>query len=196
MGEGSYHCCSNKLICVAGFYLELPFEVDYGRGGGGNILRPNLSSQIHHKQSQQKDCHDQETKDRSFNIDDQVFVRNFAATGPTWLPGTIIEAKGPVTFHIELTDGRVFRRHIDHIRKRTCIASNTDEPEDDFLQASTLPSQAIRMLNNDTNNASISTEQFRRSTRIYSSIVCVCVCLLLKYWKNTTPSLAYIGFIR
>ena len=92
-------------------------------------------------------------------------VRNFATTGPTWLPGTIIEAKGPVTFHIELTDGRVFRTHIDHIRKRTCLPANTGEPEDDFLQAPTLPSQENRIPTNNTNNAE---EQFRCSTRVHN----------------------------
>ena len=128
------------------------------------ILRPSLSSKIRHKQTQQKGSHDLGTKNRSFNIDDPVFVRNFASTGHRWLPGIIIEKKGPVTCHIALSDGRVFRRHVDHIRKRTCVTSDTDTPDDDFIPVPTLPSQ-----DNDPptqNSESMSTEQFRRSTRV------------------------------
>ena len=64
-----------------------------------------------------------------------MFVCNFGHSGPTWLPGIIIEARGDLTFHIELNDGRVFRRHINHIRHRTCAPSSehTDENTDDFL---------------------------------------------------------------
>ena len=94
-----------------------------------------MSSRVHSKQLQQKAEHDQQAQDKSFAIDDPVFVRNFGHSGPTWLPGIIIEARGDLTFHIELNDGRVFHRHINHIRHRTCAPSSehTDENTDDFL---------------------------------------------------------------
>ena len=35
-----------------------------------------------------------------------------------WLPGIISEVTGPVSYVIELTDGRTVRRHQDHVRRR------------------------------------------------------------------------------
>ena len=34
-----------------------------------------------------------------------------------WLPGIITEVTGPVSYVIELTDGRTVRRHQDHVRR-------------------------------------------------------------------------------
>ena len=83
----------------------------------------------------QKSGHDKCVEDRGFSIDDTVFVRNFAGTGSTWLPGVIIEARGELTFHIQLDDGHVFCRHIDYIRRHTCSipTTHTEEGSDDFL---------------------------------------------------------------
>ena len=66
-------------------------------------------------------------------------MRNFAGTGSTWLPGVLIEARGELTFHIQLDDGRVFRRHIDHICCRTCSTPTTytEEGTDDILPPTT-----------------------------------------------------------
>jgi len=35
---------------------------------------------------------------------------------PRWLPGVIEEKLGPVTFTVRLADGRIWRRHQDHIK--------------------------------------------------------------------------------
>ena len=62
-----------------------------------------------------------------------MFVQNFAA-GPSWVAGTIIAVCGPLSFDVELRDGRVVKCHIDHVRSRTVIpsrdavaGSNTEE---------------------------------------------------------------------
>ena len=52
-------------------------------------------------------------------------MKNFASTCPTWLPGVITEFKGDLSFHVEMKDGRIVRRHIDHIRHCTCTTENT-----------------------------------------------------------------------
>ena len=36
----------------------------------------------------------------------------------TWLEGTILDQIGPVSFQIRLADGRIRKRHVDHIRIR------------------------------------------------------------------------------
>ena len=41
-----------------------------------------------------------------------------------WLAGQVTDKHGPLTYPITLDDGRIFRRHLDHIRLRTnCIAN-------------------------------------------------------------------------
>ena len=44
-----------------------------------------------------------------------MFVRNFAA-GHSWV--TVIAVCVPLSFDVELRDGRVVKSHIDHIRSR------------------------------------------------------------------------------
>ena len=39
--------------------------------------------------------------------------------GPKWLAGSILKAQGPLSYEVEISDGRVARRHVDHIRIRT-----------------------------------------------------------------------------
>ena len=57
---------------------------------------------------------------------DTVGVKNFAA-GPKWLEGYVTNQNGPVSFEVTLIDGRVVRRHIDHLNsKRMC----DEKPED------------------------------------------------------------------
>jgi len=61
------------------------------------ILQPSTSSRVRTTQTQQKSGHDQHAIDKNIALDDSVFVRNFAPSGPTWLPGTIIETRGGLT---------------------------------------------------------------------------------------------------
>ena len=58
-------------------------------------------------------------------------MRNFN-NGPRWLSGTIHDVRGPVSFTVALTDGRLVRKHIDQIRFRTVpVEVNNDENNDD-----------------------------------------------------------------
>ena len=40
------------------------------------------------------------------------------STGAKWLIGKVVRETGPVSYLIALNDGRLIRRHVDHIRKR------------------------------------------------------------------------------
>ena len=84
-----------------------------------DLIRPSTRSRVERKQKKQKQQHDQHAKDHTFNPGDRVLVRNFAS-GPTWLPGELLQRTGPVSFTAQLSDGRVVRRHQDHILSCTC----------------------------------------------------------------------------
>nr|XP_039265618.1 uncharacterized protein K02A2.6-like [Styela clava] len=54
---------------------------------------------------------------RTFNIDDPVFITEVVGSRFKWLPATVTEVMGQMC-RVRLNDGRIFRRHPDHIRHR------------------------------------------------------------------------------
>ena len=54
-------------------------------------------------------------KDCTLRVGETLFVRNFDGKSK-WLCGVIVEQTGPVSFRVRLDDGRVVRRHVDHVR--------------------------------------------------------------------------------
>ena len=83
-----------------------------------DLIKPSLDMKVYNKQIKQKGYHDQHTKERSFAVDDLVFASELPCKRK-WFQGKIIERKGPLTYIVELSDGRIIRRHVDHIRVRT-----------------------------------------------------------------------------
>ena len=137
-------------------------------------MRPSVQSNVIHRQEQQKHGHDQRAKERSFNPGDPVYVRNFGQ-GTTWMQGTIVQARGPVAYTVSLEDGRVVRRHLDHIRDREVsnrVPDNSTTPNwDDTLPATLpVPDSADEAGNDQDSDGEIVTEssqtQVRRSNRI------------------------------
>nr|XP_023665672.1 LOW QUALITY PROTEIN: uncharacterized protein K02A2.6-like [Paramormyrops kingsleyae] len=84
-----------------------------------DLLRPDMKEKVGRKQEKQKEGHDLQARERLLKPGDNVYVRNFSShPKQPWLPGVILMQNGPVSFVIKLTDGRVFRRHQDHVRLR------------------------------------------------------------------------------
>ena len=71
------------------------------------LMKPDLGSRVFKRVEAQIINHNWNAKNRQFELDDPVFVKNFSTTGPVWLAGITNEKKGPLTFHIELADGRI-----------------------------------------------------------------------------------------
>ena len=81
-----------------------------------SLLLPNTEQSVMEKQSAQKSSHDRRSRSREFIVGDRVLVRNHRP-GPDWIPGTIIEVLGPVTFIVETEDGgQRWKRHIDQLK--------------------------------------------------------------------------------
>nr|XP_056718397.1 uncharacterized protein K02A2.6-like [Euleptes europaea] len=55
--------------------------------------------------------------------DAPVYARNYGM-GPAWIPATVQDATGPVSYRVATPEGRVLRRHIDQLRRRLA-----DEPD-------------------------------------------------------------------
>ncbi|XP_058034327.1 uncharacterized protein K02A2.6-like, partial [Ahaetulla prasina] len=65
-------------------------------------------------------------KTRGMEIGDRVWAHNYGE-GPIWIAGEILNITGPKSYLVELKDGRVWRRHIDQIRKRIAEQSELIE---------------------------------------------------------------------
>ncbi len=85
-------------------------------------LLPNVAHRVRRSQEKQKEGHDQRTQVRSFKVGDLVLARNFGSD-PTWLSGCIKEARGPLSFLVQLEDGHNLRRHVDHLLTRLVAAA-------------------------------------------------------------------------
>ena len=104
-----------------------PSELLFGRRIRSHLdlMQPDLASHVEAKQRAQKKYHDAHSRDCTFEVGDAVFVKNFGS-GQTWLPGQIQEIRGPVSYTVVVSDGHSFKRHVDHLRKRT-VTDVTDD---------------------------------------------------------------------
>ena len=107
-----------------------------------DLLKPHTAERVEQKQEQQKAYHDKKAKVRVFAVGDMVFVKNFSA-GRRWLMAVIVQKTGPVSFVVELADGRKKRCHQNHLRAqegvtmdRPQIESDTGEADESFMTPS------------------------------------------------------------
>lgn len=79
-----------------------------------SMVHPSLEQHVKSKQASQKQYHDQCSQDRSIQVNDDVFVRNYLK-GQMWLPGKVVSQQ---LYDVSLSDGRVVRKHLDQLRSR------------------------------------------------------------------------------
>ena len=80
-------------------------------------IRPDIDRKMREKRSQMVDRNSVGRKMKTFKQNDHVYVRNFGQ-GSIWWSGKVVNRHGPVTWLVELKDGRNIQRHVDHIRVR------------------------------------------------------------------------------
>ena len=98
-----------------------PSELMFGRRltTRFDLSKPSREARVESNQQRQKKGHDLHARKRQFSLGDHVFVKNFA-NGPVWLSGRVSEVTGPCSCVIvTLQDGRIVRRHQDHIKRRS-----------------------------------------------------------------------------
>jgi len=98
-----------------------------------SLVKPSVHNRVQNKQSTMVE---KGSRYREFFPGDQVTVKDMR-NDSTWWPGTIAERSAPKTYIIVLTDGRVWRRHVDHIRlAQVDTPMHQDEPTVDPYMAS------------------------------------------------------------
>lgn len=91
-----------------------------------NLLKPDLRSTVQNRQADQKSQHDKHSKARSFKVGQPVIVRDFRLNSKKWIPGEVLSQLGPVTYIVEVENGKDLKRHVDHMRER--FSNNKDDP--------------------------------------------------------------------
>ena len=106
------------------------------------MLRLQLEKKVCSEQTKQKHKHDELSKDHSFNKGDTVWMRDFRGSNKL-ISGVIVESVGPVSYKIQLQDGQVCKRHINHIhsQKRTSVSLSQDSEHTDDSHWLTYPVQ-------------------------------------------------------
>ena len=81
-----------------------------------DLLRPNRDKHVCDKQAEQKAHHDKHATSRVLEVGQRVMVRDQRPRMP-WVPGTVKEQLGPLTYLIQTDSGFLWTRHLDHLRK-------------------------------------------------------------------------------
>ena len=80
-----------------------------------HMLEPQLGTKVRSSQATQKAPHDRRAKSRDFFVGQEVMARN-PRSGANYLPGVVVQRLGPLSFLVEVGDGIVWRRHVDHLK--------------------------------------------------------------------------------
>ena len=96
-----------------------PAELSLGRKPRSrlDLVYPEMGRRVRVHQGVQKEKHDLHVKKCIVKEGDEVYARNFCQ-GPKWMPGIVQQSNGPISFVVELEDGRKWRRHQDHLIQR------------------------------------------------------------------------------
>ena len=80
-----------------------------------DLLKPDVGQRVCWHQSKQKEGKDGNTPLRHFVTGQSVMVRNFRM-GPTWVSGVTVQQLGPLSYLVEISAGKFWKRHVDHVK--------------------------------------------------------------------------------
>lgn len=81
---------------------------------GRDLLRPDLQERVEGKQAIQSKYHNRHSKRHELVAGTAVWAQNWRE-GPAWVRARV---HGPVSYLVELENGDLWRRHINHLRTR------------------------------------------------------------------------------
>ena len=135
-------------------------------------VHPDTASKVSEKQQKQKDYHDKHCASRSFESGDLVYI---STRSKDWIDGVIVDKTGPVSYTLELPDGRIIKRHVDHLRKKldnSCVEQSIPPPPEpvtpipERMPASTSPVTTARTPPIIVQDSTPTTPDLRRSNRM------------------------------
>lgn len=85
-----------------------------------DLVYPEIRRKVRRSQASQKQAHDWHAKERTMWEGEAVYASNFRR-GPKWIPAVLKQSTGPTSFAVQLEDGRLLRRHQDHLMPRASV---------------------------------------------------------------------------
>ena len=116
-----------------------------------SLIKPDAQTTVTKAQGNQKDYHDLHAKYREFYPGDAVMIKDLRKD-KTWWPGTIVERSTPKSYLMVLSDGRVWKRHIDHLRRRELSS-------DEFPNTTAVPKDSVASANSEEDSVTIQEEE-------------------------------------
>lgn len=92
------------------------------------LLQPDTEKIVVDRQAHQKATHDRHSRQRQWSVGDRVLARNHRP-GPDWIPSTVVEVLGPVTYTVETDEGHRWKRHADQIKSWISPPRESDRPQ-------------------------------------------------------------------
>ena len=97
-----------------------------------DLILPDINKHVENAQAKQyHNCH---SKPRSFQQGDKLLVCNYRSH-PFWLPGVIKNVLGPVSYQVALSDGQLWKRHVDQLLNDNSQRSDSDVVECDTQES-------------------------------------------------------------
>ena len=123
-----------------------------------DLLKPDCERHVLEKQSQQKESHDKaHYRDRKWFIGQRVMARN-VRPGPNWIPATIVEVQGPVTYLVETEDGQVWKCHLDQLKEIQARRETTEFTSVDSEFPFVPPPESEETIDSDTAELELNAE--------------------------------------
>ena len=112
-----------------------------------DLLRPDYNKRVCDRQAMQKAGHDRHSFQRELHVGQNVMAKNLRP-GAAWVPGVVVERVGPLTYLVQVDDGGLWKRHIDHLRERSGTlqeaAERSTHPQSVDLEGVSLPRMETR----------------------------------------------------
>ena len=140
-----------------------------------DLLHPDISKV---QDKQQKEVSGKAP--RTFKVGDKLFAKDFHGT--KWIPVVVSKVTGPLSYHVDTSDGLTLCRHVDHLRIRHSENSKhleTLEESDDEIWTSNQPESAtssaplessIPSQTSSTAASTVTTDGTRHSTQTCAPI--------------------------
>ena len=94
-----------------------------------DLLKPSTKTTVETRQATQKTNHDCHSQLRTFATGTAVMIKDFRHAHQ-WIPGTIVQNLGPLTYQVDIGDEQLVKCHIDHIVQRQVPSTETTTTSD------------------------------------------------------------------
>ena len=85
-----------------------------------DLVYPEIGRKVRQSQACQKLAHDWHAKECTMREGEAVYASIFRSR-PKWIPGVLKQSTSPTSFAVQMEDGRLLRRHQDHLIPRSSV---------------------------------------------------------------------------